>query len=99
MSAIATVLDTTALTALKYGGTTNSSLFFAGGVLAGAAAYYTMGAVITISGQAKGNTMWNVYSTIASTLIGYFIWQEDISPKNLLGIGVSCFGIYLMNSN
>lgn len=65
--------------------------------LVGAAAYVTISTTVREQGVAKGNTYWNVYSTVLGTLIGKFYWGEDISSSNLAGIGFCVVGLYLLS--
>lgn len=95
--AISTVLDLVALTSLKaaaVNGGTGTMLFGAG---IGGLAYYNMGRAIALDGQADSNAVWNVLSTIFSTLVGIFYWKEHLDSSKLLGIALGVVSLYLLN--
>lgn len=94
----ATTLDQVSLNAIKYNienGSKSGALPIA--LVAGAGAYYALSKSIQEKGLALSNGHWNVLSTISATIIGYAVWNESISDKQLAGIGLGVVSLYLMN--
>lgn len=85
-----TILDTVALTLLK-----REQLLL--GALAGGFAYYSLHKSIEVSGMAKSNASWNVMSTMLATGVGVMVYNESLTQKEMLGIGLGAISLYLMN--
>lgn len=48
-------------------------------------------------GMAITNVLWIALSIIAITILGYFIFKENITPIQLTGVGVIMIGLILIN--
>ena len=80
--------------ALNMGKLKNYTLVF----LLGGMAYYTFSeSTEQDSGLSIGNSNWNILSTSLSVLTGYFLWDEEISNNQFLGIMLGISGLYLIN--
>ncbi len=94
-----TLLDVSALTALKGATLGNSLLPFLTGITLGGMAYGVVGSrMIASQGQAIANTNWNIMSTTANAVIGVIFWGETLTQKQLSGILLGCIGMYLINA-
>lgn len=67
------------------------------GAVLGGFAYYSVGSAMEQHGLGKSNGTWNVLSTVAGTVIGYFAFNEEITQKQMLGIGLGIVALYLMD--
>lgn len=88
-----TLLDNISLNLLKYGKDAKYLAFITGGL-----AYLSLGKALDAKGMAVSNASWNVYSTILATAVGFFIWNENLDEKKILGISLAVISLYLMNS-
>lgn len=88
---LATFFDQLSLNAIK--AESSIPLIF----ILGGTAYSTLRGAISKDGIAMANGNWNVLSTICATLLGYFYWEENLTQKNFIGIGLACVSLYLMN--
>lgn len=88
---IASVLDQASLSVGK--NPDNGIITFA----LGGGAYSAISQAVQKDGVAKGNTKWNVYSTVLGTLIGKYYWNEEIESKSLVGIALCAAGLYLLS--
>jgi len=86
----ATAFDQISLNAIKAG--FPGIVFITGGL-----AYYSLSGAIKIGGMGMGNAFWNVLSTISGTIIAHFVWNEEISNKQMLGIGFGAVSLFLMD--
>ncbi|MBW6440958.1 EamA family transporter [Patescibacteria group bacterium] len=48
-------------------------------------------------GMAIMNILWISFSIIITTFVGYFIFKENISLAQLVGIGIIIIGLFLVN--
>ncbi|MFH0837803.1 MAG: EamA family transporter [Patescibacteria group bacterium] len=48
-------------------------------------------------GVAIANILWIALTAILVTLMGYFVFKEQLSTTNLIGIGVVIVGVILIN--
>jgi len=48
-------------------------------------------------GVAIANILWIALTAILVTLMGYFVFKEQLSITNLIGIGVVIIGVILIN--
>ena len=58
-----------------------------GGLLAGSLKY---------EGMAIANILWISLSVILATILGYFVFKEDISLLQLAGIGIITVGLIMI---
>lgn len=61
------------------------------------AAGYVFAKSVQYEGIAITNAVWIALSVIAVTIVGYFIFKEEIAPIQFVGIGVIMFGLLLIN--
>jgi multidrug transporter EmrE-like cation transporter len=66
-------------------------------ILTGAYSYHTLGDAVKKNGIGVANASWNIMSTALCVISGYFIWNEQLTTKKIMGIGLGMAGLYLMN--
>ena len=85
------VLDQTALS-LGKGGYPAFAVFSVGGL-----AYYYMASNVSADGVGIGNTKWNIISTVLGCIVGTFLWKEELTSTQWLGVAMSLTGLYMIN--
>ena len=88
---LATTLDTATLNLYK-----NHNIFLP--LITGSLAYYTLNNSIQHTGILRANSLWNVQSTILGALTGVLIWNEKLTTKSLIGIGLGIASMYLIDN-
>ena len=95
--AIITLLDIAGTISAKLWSIHKNPLLILGTFLLFGAAGYVFARSLQYEGMAITNVLWISLSIIAVTLIGYFTFNEDIAPIQLIGIGVIIIGLILIN--
>ena len=92
------VVESVAICFLKFFSIKNNNILY---LLLGSILYSILGIIIafTLKKSKIVNLFvyWNTSISIVALLIGWFIFGEFITFTNLVGIGISLTGIFLMN--
>lgn len=81
---------------LKYADKNNNEGLRLLGSLLGGWQYYHFSQGLGEGSVVRRNIIWDVISDVLVTITGVFLWGEQISSKQMVGIGLSLVGIYLM---
>jgi len=92
-----TALDIVGIICAKfYSINKNNWLLFATVIFFGAAGY-TFAKSLKYEGAAITNILWIGLSTVLVGILGYFIFKEEISSIQLIGMAVIVIGLVLIN--
>lgn len=92
-----TLLDLAGTVCAKFYYIHKSPLLLVATFLFFGAAGYIFAKSVQYEGIAITNAIWIALSVIAVTIVGYFIFKEEIAPIQFIGIGVIMFGLLLIN--
>ncbi len=95
--AIITALDLIGVVCAKFYNIHKNPLLLVGTVLLFGAAGFVFAKSLKYEGMAITNVLWIALSIILVTIVGYFIFKEEIAPIQLAGIGVITVGLVLIN--
>jgi len=94
--AIITLLDITGVICAKFYSINKFPLLLISTVLLFGGAGYVFTRSLQYEGMAIVNILWVALSVIITTIIGYFIFQEEITNTQLIGIGIITIGLILV---
>ena len=89
--------DQLALNTIKYDIVHNTNIFLPLTLIFGGLAYYSLSNMIRKRGIGITNASWNVLSTSCGVFIGFLIWGEQVSMKQMIGCIFGIVSLYLMD--
>ena len=95
--AIITLLDITGIVCAKFYSIDKNPLLLVATFLLFGGAGYVFAKSLKYEGMAITNVLWISLSVIIATIIGYFIFKENIAAIQFIGIGVIMVGLVLIN--
>lgn len=66
--------------------------------ITGGYAYSSLSPIIEKRGIIVAQSSWNVMTTSLALLAGFFLYNEQLDQKKILGLGLGISGLLLMNS-
>ena len=93
---IASILEALGLYFIRLGGTMNVSI---ASIMYGLGIVPLLGIATKYEGIGLSNFIWNMLSTIFGFSIGIFVFKEKIRNMQLMGIGVSLLGLWMILSD
>lgn len=95
--AIITLLDFAGVICAKFYSIDKNPLLLIATIVLFGGAGYVFAKSLKYEGMAITNVLWIALSVILVTIVGYFIFKEEITPLHLSGIGVILVGLILVN--
>ncbi len=95
--ALINLLDLAGVLSAKFYSITKNPLLLALTAVLFGAAGFTFALSLKYEGIAITNVLWIAISVILVTIIGYFIFKEDIALIQIIGIIVITIGLILIN--
>ena len=95
--AIITLLDLAGTLCAKYYSINKSFLLLLATFLFFGGAGYAFAKTLKYEGMAITNVLWIALSVIVVTVIGYFVFKEEIAPLQIIGVVVIIIGLVLIN--
>ncbi|MCD6109795.1 EamA family transporter [bacterium] len=95
--AIITLLDLSGTLCAKFYSINKNPLLLIATIMLFGSAGYVFAKSLKYEGMAITNILWIALSVVAVTILGYFIFKEEISNIQLTGIGVIIIGLILIN--
>lgn len=89
-------MDVLSVNLLKYADKNGSEGFRLLGSLLGGWQYHYFSKGLGDGSVVRRNIIWDVVSDVLVTISGIFLWGEQINGTQMMGIGLSLIGIYLM---
>jgi len=98
MGTVLALLDAVSLPLLKTAYMTHNHFFLSLGVIIGIVQKLIFYNSMQYTSLTILNVLWDLLSDVFVSLIGIFIFRENISTRKLIGIAISFVSIYLLNS-
>ncbi|MDP2691982.1 MAG: EamA family transporter [Candidatus Gracilibacteria bacterium] len=95
--ALITLLDVFGITSAKYYSLSKNPLLLLVTVLFFGAAGFVFAKSLQFEGAAITNVLWISISIFFVTILGYFLFKEDISGLQFAGIGIIMVGLVMIN--
>jgi len=95
--AIITALDIAGTVAAKYWSITKHPLFLLATFLLFGSAGFVFAKSLKYEGVAITNVLWIALSVAIITILGFFLFKEDILPIQFIGIGIIIVGLIVIN--
>ncbi len=96
---VATLIDCTTLNLFKWSHRTANGWLTVLSAITGGTAYYTNSLANMISGIGRGNSYWNVCSSIFGCVTGALFWKETLSWRAITGIMFGGVSLYLLDGD
>jgi multidrug transporter EmrE-like cation transporter len=98
MGTVLALLDTVSLPLLKTAYITHNHFFLSLGIIIGVVQKLIFYNSMQYTSLTILNVLWDLLSDVFVSLVGIFIFRENISTTKLMGIALSFVSIYLMNA-
>ena len=95
--AIITLLDIAGTLCAKFYSINKNPLLLISTILLFGSAGYVFAKSLKYEGMAITNVLWIALSVIFVTIVGYFVFKEEITTLQLSGIGIILVGLILVN--
>jgi multidrug transporter EmrE-like cation transporter len=92
----ATAFDQLALNTIKANGDDSGRLKLLT-FLFGGCAYVSLSDAVHKQGLGVSNSFWNVLSSASGIALGYCLWGEQFTNRQMLGLALGLSGLYLMD--
>lgn len=90
------ICESGAMTCLQLFRREQNQMYFAGAILLYAIICYLLTKTYDYKGVSTVNAVWSGLSVMASTLVGLYIFHEDMGWKDFVGIGMVGAGVMMI---